>query len=129
MTELLTIDEVEKLAYKVWYAKFEDNTKHLLENHTKNMEKEFSMLRKYKSEIYSMFEALKQMQKEVRDKVNGAEFAQRQIFSKLDLVKEIHKKIQHTERKLSYALGEPYDKRNLKKEFVKEEQKEEPESE
>lgn len=114
--EMFTIHEAEKLAYKVWYAQFEREARILLEGHKKSMDAEYSMVKKYKSEIYRMFEALKSTQKEINDKVRGCEYAQREIFNKLKDIKDIHKKIQHTERKLSYALGEPYDKRNLKRE-------------
>lgn len=117
MSELLTIEEMEKLAYKVWYAQFEKEARVLLENHKKSIDSEFSLFRKYKSEIYAMFEALKSTQKEVKGNLKSCEYAQRNIFNKLDEIKDMHKKIQHIERKLSYALGEPYDKRNIKKEL------------
>lgn len=116
MSELLTIDEVEKLAYKVWYSQFEKEARILLADHKKSMDAEYAMVKKYKSEIYRMFEALKSTQKEIKHEMKNCEYAQREIFNKLKDIKDIHKKIQHTERKLSYALGEPYDKRNLKKE-------------
>lgn len=121
MSELLTIDEVEKLAHKVWYAQFEKETKILLAQHKKNIEAEFSVIRKYKSEIYRMFETLKSIQIEVKHKLMACDYSQKEIRKGLTEMKEIKKKIQHTERKLSYALGDPYDKRNLKREFQKDE--------
>lgn len=114
---VLTIEEAEKLAYKVWYVQFEKEARILLADHKKSMDAEYSMVKKYKSEIFRMFEELKSTQKEIRDKLKSCEYAQREIFNTLKDIKDIHKKIHHTERKLSYALGEPYDKRNLKKEI------------
>jgi hypothetical protein len=116
-----TINIIEKMAYGVWYAKFESDMKIVLADHRKNVESEFSAVRKYKIEIYAMFEELKAMQMGIKMQLQEMQYIQKRTVEYHGEIKEIIKKIEHTDRKLSYALGDPYDKRNLKNEYKKEE--------
>jgi hypothetical protein len=119
MEDSLSISEIEKLAYKVWYAKFEDTMKESLKQHMNKINEEFSLLRKYKSEIYSQYDALRLMAKEATHTHTNTQYAHKELWKEITKIKETFKNIQSIERKLSYALGEPYDKRLLKKEFKK----------
>src|SRR5580693_5928764 len=82
----LTIEECESLAHKIWYLKFEDRCKRMLEEHTKKIQDEFSLLRKYKSEIYNQFEYLKTMMKECK---NSASSIHSELGKMYDFRKEV----------------------------------------
>lgn len=116
MTEILTIEEIEKLAYRVWYHKFEEEAKLSLATHKKNVESEFSMLKKYRSEIYNRFSSLISLSKEIEEKVQNCEYAHKKIWEEIKKIEVMYKNIKDAERKISYSMGEPYDKRNIERE-------------
>jgi len=113
---MITLEEAESLAYKVWYAKFKSEQSYIFEDIKNKMESEFSMLRKYKATIYQQFEIIKSLDNECRRKIN--EIDSKSV--KYSQILEIERNIKNIERKLSYMMGHPFDKRNLKKELLEE---------